>query len=100
MCLTGKRELCPACMKLFASTEAGDKHRTGHHGVTSGPTRRRCLSTEEMLSLTTKAGIPWFVVRQDRRGCEIWARNRPGLPPNPAWELGGDEAEHGTEDGA
>lgn len=36
---------CSKCEKVFNSTTAFDKHRTGSHKLDS----RRCMSTEEML---------------------------------------------------
>lgn len=46
---TGHRiEHCTACHETFTGTTAGDKHRTGDHAVSSGPTRRRCLTPPEM----------------------------------------------------
>jgi hypothetical protein len=38
---------CPTCGEMFSSVYAFDKHRTG----TFHPPARRCLSTDEMLSL-------------------------------------------------
>ena len=41
---TGKRmEHCKVCHETFSSTIAGDKHRTGQHGID-----RRCLTASEM----------------------------------------------------
>lgn len=44
--LTGDRNQCPGCEKLFNSTFAFDKHRTGKHGID-----RRCMTEAEMLQL-------------------------------------------------
>nr|DAR86465.1 MAG TPA: alpha-aminoadipate carrier protein [Caudoviricetes sp.] len=41
-------EHCPECHETFGGTRAGDMHRTGRHGVTEGPDRRRCLTPAEM----------------------------------------------------
>lgn len=43
-----KAEHCPVCHETFTGTRAGDTHRTGRHGVTEGPDRRRCLTPAEM----------------------------------------------------
>jgi hypothetical protein len=45
--LTGDRCQCPSCEKLFNSTAAFDKHRTGSFSPLG---LRRCLSAEEMLA--------------------------------------------------
>lgn len=45
-----KAEHCAACHETFSGTTAGDKHRTGDHAVSTGPTRRRCLTADEMLA--------------------------------------------------
>jgi hypothetical protein len=71
-------EYCRSCGKLFANTLAGDMHRTGDHGVKEGPRRRRCLTTEEMLAKLTKKGDkPWFDVKVNKYGTEVWRRNQP-----------------------
>lgn len=44
-----KLEHCSVCHETFTCTAAGDMHRVGRHGVTDGPDRRRCLTSEEML---------------------------------------------------
>ena len=41
-------EHCPERHETFGGTTAGDMHRTGRHGVTEGPDRRRCLTPAEM----------------------------------------------------
>lgn len=44
-----RSEHCPVCHETFTGTTAGDMHRRGDHGITTGPNRRRCLTTDEML---------------------------------------------------
>ena len=44
-----KLEHCACCHGTFTCTAAGDMHRVGRHGVTDGPNRRRCLTSEAML---------------------------------------------------
>jgi hypothetical protein len=46
-----RTEHCTECHETFTGTSSGDKHRTGKHGVTEGPTRRRCLTPDEMTQL-------------------------------------------------
>lgn len=47
--ITGYRpEHCTVCHETFTSTRSGDMHRTGDHGVKEGPSRRRCLTVDEM----------------------------------------------------
>ena len=41
-------EHCKSCHQSFEGTRAGDMHRTGKQGVRQGPSRRRCLTPEEM----------------------------------------------------
>lgn len=43
-----KPEHCPECHETFGGTRAGDLHRAGQHGVTSGPDRRRCLTPAQL----------------------------------------------------
>jgi hypothetical protein len=43
-----KGQHCKSCHATFTGTDAGDRHRTGHHAVTEGPERRRCLTPDEM----------------------------------------------------
>lgn len=46
---TGLRiEHCTECHETFTGTSSGDKHRVGDHAIFTGPTRRRCLSADEM----------------------------------------------------
>lgn len=45
-----KPEHCLECHETFTRTKAGDKHRTGRHGVTEGPDRRRCLTPAELAA--------------------------------------------------
>ena len=44
-------EHCTVCHQSFSGTTAGDKHRTGEHGVKDGPNRRRCRTSDEMRDL-------------------------------------------------
>jgi hypothetical protein len=46
-----KAEHCKVCHLTFAGTNAGDSHRTGKHGVTKGPDRRRCHPAAELAAL-------------------------------------------------
>lgn len=43
-----RAEHCRVCHETFSGSSAGDKHRTGDHGVFVGPERRRCLTSDEM----------------------------------------------------
>jgi hypothetical protein len=53
---TGLRmEHCPACCQTFAGTRPGDMHRTGDHGISEGPKRRRCLTVAETLDRGIRA---------------------------------------------
>lgn len=77
---TGHRiEHCPAagCHLTFSGTTAGDKHRVGEHGVTTGPDRRRCLTIDEMRAVTAADGSPWFSEKLNAHGTVIWGWNRP-----------------------
>lgn len=48
--ITGRRlKHCPYCHETFTRTAAGDMHRSGVHGASRGPDRRRCLTSDEML---------------------------------------------------
>jgi hypothetical protein len=72
----GRAEHCTVCHETFTGSEAGDWHRTGAHGVTTGPERRRCLTVAEMLALgmtRTAAGL-W------QRGDA--GRKTPRTPPH------------------
>lgn len=69
-----KIEHCTVCHKSFSSTAPGDMHRTGEHGVTEGPNRRRCRTTEEMLELRDKHGQPRLAARPNKYGTEIWGK--------------------------
>ena len=44
-------EHCKVCHQTFSGTTAGDKHRTGDHGVKEGSNRRRCRTSDEMRDL-------------------------------------------------
>ena len=46
-----KLEHCMECHDTFTGSGSGDKHRTGTHGVLSGPDRRRCRTIPEMLAI-------------------------------------------------
>lgn len=54
-------EHCADCHQTFTGTSAGDRHRTGDHAIDSGPTRRRCLSIDEMRAkgMTTNERGVW-----------------------------------------
>ena len=75
-------EHCTACCQTFGSTEAGDRHRTGQHGVKVGPDRRRCMTKFEMLA----AGLIQNAVGR-------WVRYRVRSEPGQASGL----AQAGTE---
>jgi hypothetical protein len=63
---TGTRaEHCTSCHETFTNTVAGDRHRTGEHGVTTGARRRRCKTVLEMLT----AGLI-------RNGRGYWTRDQ------------------------
>lgn len=63
---TGTRaEHCESCGEVFSGSTAGDMHRVGDHAVSTGPTRRRCLTRLEMLE---KGMEP----RVNAHGTEIW----------------------------
>jgi hypothetical protein len=53
------------CCLTFASTTAGDSHRTGDFAVSTGPERRRCRTTAEM-----REGGMWQV--WNRYGTPVW----------------------------
>lgn len=44
----GRAEHCTVCHRTFTGTSAGDLHRTGQHGVKTGPDRRRCRTDDEL----------------------------------------------------
>ena len=44
--LSGDRNQCSGCGRLFNSTHAFEKHRTGAHGVD-----RRCMTEQEMEAI-------------------------------------------------
>ena len=52
----GGRNQCPTCGKVFRSNTAFDFHRAGEYsslnpdGLTYSPSKRRCMTTEEMLA--------------------------------------------------
>ena len=56
-----RMEHCVECHQTFSGTTAGDKHRTGKHHLSTGPDRRRCLSTDEMAEkgMTQNARGVW-----------------------------------------
>jgi gp42 len=64
-----KLEHCPLCHETFTCTAAGDMHRVGRHGVTAGPSRRRCLTPEEMLDkgMTRNTRGRWATGRAEDR---------------------------------
>jgi hypothetical protein len=73
----------PGCHQTFSSTSAGDMHRTGDHAVTSGPTRRRCLTVGEMLEKGMNC-------THNPHGVLIWTRGGAGYrggvaPEAPIW---------------
>ena len=68
-----RTERCTVCGLYFPTTSAGDAHRTGTHGVRTGPDRRRCLTEDEMRALVRKDGTPQW--RIDARG--RWTNSKP-----------------------
>lgn len=60
-----KAEHCPVCHETFAGARPGDCHRTGDHGVTEGPKRRRCRTPDEL-----RAGGMWTTTQPS--GAEVW----------------------------
>lgn len=51
-CIRGtKGGHCKTCHQSFGGDQAFDRHRTGKHGVSTGPDRRRCRTISEMLEL-------------------------------------------------
>jgi len=64
-----RMEHCPACCETFSGAEAGDRHRTGSHGVSGGPDRRRCLTPAEMLAYDSGRSAKRFW-RNERDG--VW----------------------------
>ena len=69
-----KIEHCPACHETFSGTTSGDRHRVGSHGVTDGPDRRRCLTVDEMRSLTRKGGVPFYQETVNSYGTTVWSQ--------------------------
>lgn len=61
----GRMEHCKVCHESFASTEGGDSHRIGDHGVREGPNARRCRTPQEMgamgmwMTLTSNNKLVW-----------------------------------------
>jgi hypothetical protein len=53
--LRGDRNQCSGCSKLFNSTHAFEKHRTGEHGI-----YRRCMTTDEMQARKMVLGADGF----------------------------------------
>ena len=44
-------EHCKVCHESFDGTRPGDAHRVGDHGLTTGPDRRRCRTSDEMRAV-------------------------------------------------
>jgi hypothetical protein len=44
-----RAEHCKVCHETFTGSRAGDMHRVGDHDIRTGPGRRRCRTTAEML---------------------------------------------------
>lgn len=53
--LRGDRNQCTGCGRLFNSTHAFEKHRTGAHGID-----RRCMTEAEMLDRGMVLGADSF----------------------------------------
>lgn len=82
---TGLRiEHCAACHETFTGTKAGDRHRVGAYGVTTGPNRRRCLTVDEMRAITGRRGLPFYAVKTNVYGTRLWSQ--VGSRQNPLWE--------------
>lgn len=67
-----KVEHCPACHLTFSATKPGDAHRVGSHEHGE----RRCLSLDEMLTATTRAGAPRFMATPNKSGTLVWSFDR------------------------
>lgn len=72
--ITGhKTQHCTVCHQTFTGPSSGDKHRTGKHGVTCGPDRRRCLTVDEMTARGMKRnGHGYWTLG----GTSPWARKK------------------------
>ncbi|WP_233867197.1 hypothetical protein [Paraburkholderia adhaesiva] len=78
--LTGDRNQCPTCGAFFNSTYAFDAHRTGPFGGAQGePSRRRCLTVDEMRAKGMTLNQAGF-----------WMTARRGLGPKPIASCGQD----------
>lgn len=64
-----KIEHCCSCGATFSGSTAGDKHRVGDHAVSAGPSRRRCLTADEMLARGMTA-------QENAQGTLIWGTGR------------------------
>ena len=67
-----KPEHCAECHETFTGTRSGDMHRTGRHGVTGGPDRRRCLTTAKMAAkgMTRNRNGYWTTGNEFRNAAE------------------------------
>lgn len=61
--LSGQRNQCAGCSKLFNSNVAFDKHRTGVHGSS-----RRCMTEDEMMEIGMLIGSSgyWITCKSGR----------------------------------
>lgn len=91
---TGHRtEHCCSCGNTFTGTTAGDKHRVGDHAVFVGPSRRRCLTADEMLA----KGMDYTV---NAFGTMIWGTGQAhrsqfwALQDDPGLRTGQPEGNH------
>lgn len=67
-----KVEHCSVCHLTFSSTRAGDRHLVDMDPVTG---RSRHLTPEQMLALRRENGEPWYAVRVDAYGVEVFGRH-------------------------
>lgn len=80
---------CCACGEVFSGETAGNMHRVGDHAVSTGPTRRRCLTADEMLAkgmtYLTNAHGTWIwgtgQARRDRFWLSQDESNGPSATP-------------------
>ena len=61
-------EHCTACHLTFSGTRAGDAHERYEDG------KRRCLPVPELRARTKKNGDPFFAVRVNEYGTEVWGQ--------------------------
>lgn len=62
--ITGNRAQCPTCRECFNSDSAFDRHRVGSYDDPKN--RRRCLTTEQMVSKGFKTNAKGYWIRGKR----------------------------------